>query len=79
VNERDDDIIDKYSPCKERAAFVRGIAEKHGGVDRVENGKFIFADGFKMYTESKTMLERWAEEDAVLDAMLPADYLQVHD
>ena len=65
MNERDDDIIAKYS-SGDYASLVRDVAELHGGIDRLENDEYICADGLPIDIKPKTMFERWAEESETL-------------
>ena len=76
MSKRDDEIIAKYSgEYPGYDSLVRDVAELHGGIDRVENDEYVFADGVHVYTRPKTMFERWAEEEK----SRPADWLQVRD
>jgi hypothetical protein len=65
VSERDDEIIAKYLNGDD-AQFMRETAEALGGIDRVENGCFIMADGTPVGMQPKSMFERWAEESESL-------------
>jgi hypothetical protein len=67
----DDEIIAKYLNGEE-AQIMREIAEGLGGIDRVEDDCFIMADGTPVDIQSKSMFERWAEEEK----SRPADWLQ---
>jgi hypothetical protein len=68
---RDDEIIANYL-TGEDAQFMREAAEVLGGIDRVEDGYFIMGYGTPVGIKSRTMVERWAEEEK----SLPADWLQ---
>jgi len=76
VSEREEELIVKYA-YGHYASYVSKIAELHGGIDRVENGEFIFADGLStdIMPEPLSMFERWAEEEKYR----PADWLEVRD
>jgi hypothetical protein len=74
LSKRDDEIIAKYLNGEE-AQIMREIADGLGGIDRVENDCFIMADGTPVDIQSKSMFERWAEEERDR----PADWLQCVD
>jgi hypothetical protein len=71
LSKHDDDIIAKYLSGEE-AQIMREIADGLGGIVRVEDDCFIMADGTPIDIESKSMFERWAEEEK----SRPADWLQ---
>jgi hypothetical protein len=71
LSKHDDEIIAKYLNSEE-AQFMREAAEVLGGIDRVENDCFIMGDGTPVEIQSKSMFERWAEEEKDR----PADWLQ---
>jgi len=73
VSKHDDEIISKYLSGDD-ARFMREAAEALGGIDRVENGCFIMANGTPVDMQSKSMFERWAEEEKCR----PADWMQVN-
>jgi hypothetical protein len=58
----DDEIIAKYL-SGEDAKVMRQIATAFGGIDRVEDNHFIMANGIPVEIKSKSMFERWAEEE----------------
>jgi hypothetical protein len=62
MNRKDDEIIARYASGKD-AATVRNIAKTFGGIVRVENGEFVFANGTHMGVLPKSLVERWKEED----------------
>jgi len=72
VSKHDDEIISKYLSGDD-ARFMREAAEVLGGIDRVENGCFIMADGTPVDIQAKSMFERWAEEEKCR----PVDWMQV--
>ena len=72
MSKRDDEIIAKYLTGEE-AQFMREAAEVLGGIDRVEDDCFIMGDGTPVDIESKSMFERWAEEEE----NRPADWLRI--
>ena len=74
MSKRDDEIIAKYLNGDD-AQFMRETAKALGGIDRVENNCFIMADGTPVGMQSKSMFERWAEEEKCR----PADWLEVRD
>jgi hypothetical protein len=74
LSKRDDEIIAKYL-TGEDAQFMREAAEVLGGIDRVEDGYFIMGDGTPVGIQSRTMFERWAEEEKDRTA----DWLQIGD
>jgi hypothetical protein len=67
----DYEIIAQYLSGEE-AQFMRKAADALGGIARVENGCFIMGNGTPVSIQSKSMFERWAEEEK----NLPADWLQ---
>ena len=67
MSEKDDAIIAQYTSGKPAELAKQG-AELCGGIDRVENGKFIFGNGRSLSIRPKSLLERWAEEDKVIEA-----------
>jgi hypothetical protein len=71
LSKHDDEIIAKYLNGGE-AENMRKIAYGLGGIDRVENGCFIMGNGTPVHIKSRTMFERWAEEEK----SRPADWLQ---
>jgi hypothetical protein len=74
MSERDKEIIAKHSSGS-HASLVYNMAQRHGGIDRIENDKYIFADGFAMCIRQRSMFERWAEEEK----NRPADWLEILD
>ncbi|MDR0322320.1 MAG: hypothetical protein LBI28_12535 [Treponema sp.] len=74
MSKRDDEIIAKYLTGDE-AQIMSEIADGLGGIDRVENDCFIMADGTPVDIQSKSMFERWAEEEK----SRPADWLRIGD
>jgi hypothetical protein len=64
LNKHDEKLIAKYSSGV-HAKLIRVFAKVHGGIERVENDEYIFADGFQMSTDlkPKSLGERWAEEN----------------
>jgi hypothetical protein len=74
LSNRDDELIAKYL-TGEDAKTMREIAEAFGGINRVENDNFIMANGIPVEIQSKSMFERWAEEEKDR----PVDWLQIGD
>ena len=74
MSKKDDEIIAKYLTGEE-AKEMRRIAEVFGGIDRVENDQFILANGTPVPIKTKSMFERWNEEEKDL----PADWLIIGD
>jgi len=74
LSKKDDEIISKYL-TGEKAEFVRKAADVLGGIDRVENGYFILANGTQFPIRSMSTFERWAAEDKAR----PADWLIISD
>ena len=72
MSKRDDEIIAKYL-IGEEAQFMSKAAAALGGIDRVENGCFIMGNGTPVNIKSRTMFERWAEEEK----SRPADWLRI--
>ena len=73
---RDDEIITKYSSGHpDYVALLCSFVKRHGGIDRVENDRYICGDGLPINIKPKTTFERWAEEDKCR----PADWLQIRD
>jgi hypothetical protein len=65
MNRKDDDeIIARYTSGKQ-AAVVREVAQTFGGIVRVENDEFVFANGARMGVRPKSLIERWKGEDEV--------------
>ena len=63
MSERDNEIIAKYSSGDpDYAALLCSFVKRHGGIERVENDKYICTDGLPVNIKPKTMFERWAEE-----------------
>ena len=74
MSKKDDEIIAKYLKGED-AKFMSEAAEVFGGIDRVENGHFILASGTPVCIKSKSMFERWAEEEK----LLPDNWLIISD
>jgi hypothetical protein len=74
LSKSDDEIIAEYLRGDE-AQTMREIAKAFGGIERVENEHFIMANGIPVEIQSKSMFERWAEEEKIR----PADWLRIDD
>jgi predicted RNA-binding protein with TRAM domain len=68
MNRKDDEIIARYTSGKD-AVTVRDIAQTFGGIVRVENDEFVFANGARMGVRPKSLIERWKGEDEVRAAL----------
>jgi hypothetical protein len=66
MSERDVEIINRYTSGK-YAELIKNCVRLFGSIVRVENDMFIFSNGMSLYTRPKSLLERWAEEDKVIE------------
>ena len=78
MSKHDDDIIAQYfAPNGKSAELFRWLAATSNGIDRVEDGEFVFGDGTTMPIEGKSMIECWAEESKILDKLPREAYMTI--
>jgi hypothetical protein len=75
MSERDIEIINRYTSGK-YAELVKKCAEAYGGVDRVENDRFVFSNGMRLNTRPKSLIERWAETGQIYFSSIYRKYSQ---
>jgi hypothetical protein len=66
MSERDIEIINRYTSGK-YAELIKKSVKFFGSIVSVENDRFVFSNGMRLNTRPKSLYERWAEEDKVIE------------